>query len=75
MIVLFGWFVALSAGIELLEIILVILRTLTVNKWMQFSIVAIAIYFAYISTEKYEVCHTILRQICNWYIVEGVYIR
>ncbi|XP_065899110.1 cytochrome b-245 chaperone 1 homolog isoform X2 [Dysidea avara] len=40
MIVLFGWFVALS----------------TVNKWLQFSIVAIAIYFAYISTEKYEEC-------------------
>ena len=26
------------------------------NKWLQFFIVAIAIYFAYVSTEKYEVC-------------------
>ena len=26
------------------------------NKWLQFFIVATAIYFAYVSTEKYEVC-------------------
>ena len=36
-------------------IIVVFIVYSSANKWLQFCIMAIGIYFAYISTEKYEV--------------------